>query len=1287
MSGSQGLDCVVHMDPESVQGREQRQTETVTSGFSGGDHSTARSAADNAHDGTESLRAIFDTAGIGLAKVDAATSRFLQVNAAYCVITGLSETQLLGLTIRDLHHPDDRGFDEDHFIRMARGEVDSFDGDEQYLRPDGSVVWVHVHAKPVRDNTGRVVHMVAVIQDVTEQKRVEEAMLASEERLRLATWSAGIGVFDYDTAAKRTLWSPELCALVGVPMGTITSLSEVLGLVYPEDRDRFIEGVTQTNDPQGDGKVSDEFRICRADTGEVRWLAKSCQTFFEGTGDNRRAIRTIGVMVDITERKVREGHDKFLSDLSSAWIPVRDVPTLVETTADALARHLNVDGVTFADITPDDLLTAAAQADLIAGRILVVNDVMADPRTAFAPERYLHSGVRAMIIVPLRGGRGVRSALCVNTTGPRAWRPDEMRLLERLAARLWPNVERARAEDALRQSEERLEFLLKLSDALRPLNDPVAMQETAARLLAEHLKVNRVIYSDIEGTNFIVRVAYEKGVAPVVRSGQIGSYGQALLDEYRRGDTVHVNDVRTDARFTEGERANLLASEIVSFIRAMLMKGGQWVTALGVHCATPRVWTQAQIALFRDVAERIWEAVERAQAMAAWRSTEARFRAFLENSPTIAWLKDEEGHHVYLSPTFERRFGVRLEDCRGKTVFDLWPRAAAEQFFQNDRAVLASDQPLEVLESAPNPDGTVSWWLSNKFSFRDPSGRRFIGGIGLDVTDRKRDEEALQARRDEEHNRTLQLLLETAAQGILSVDAQGVILTANRALEAMFGWAPGELVGRSVEQLLPHTLREPHAAHRAAYFSDPSPRPMGVGMDLLGQRKDGSRFPIEISLNQVPSPTGGYAIAFVTDITPRKQAEEALRQSHAALQERTAELERRTVQLSRLASDLTLAEQHAREQLARTLHDGLQQLLFSASVKLDRQFKRDEQQGNVSSELLAQARVNIDAAIAASRSLSVELFPPALHAVGLPGAVNWLADWVREKYGLTVQATVDPRANSNRKEVRTLLFESLRELLFNAVKHARVDRVTVELALSSNDTIRVTVADQGIGFDATAFMNQTERRNVGLGLFSIRERLLLLGGQFGVESAPGRGTRFYLVAPRGDETTAGAQVSFGLKIDDPGAAVRPAPSEPLRILIVDDHAGVREALREMFLDRPEFHVAGEAINGLEAIAEARALQPDVIIMDISMPEMDGVEATRRIHVELPSILIFGLAAQERSEHLHAIEQAGGAGYFIKGVETHLLLDRLHSVHAVKESRAQASAGAIADCLQREVGRK
>jgi PAS domain S-box-containing protein len=131
------------------------------------------------------------------------------------------------------------------------------------------------------------------------------------------------------------------------------------------------------------------------------------------------------------------------------------------------------------------------------------------------------------------------------------------------------------------------------------------------------------------------------------------------------------------------------------------------------------------------------------RAEEALRSAEARLRVFLENSPTIAWLKDEEGRHVYYSPTFQKRFGVRQGDWLGKTDFDLWPKEVAEQFRKNDRSALAGAAPLEVLEYAPNSDGTISWWLSNKFSFRDASGRRYIGGIALDVTDRKLAEEAL----------------------------------------------------------------------------------------------------------------------------------------------------------------------------------------------------------------------------------------------------------------------------------------------------------------------------------------------------------------------------------------------------------------------------------------------------------------------------------------------------------------------------------------------------------------
>ena len=150
-------------------------------------------------------------------------------------------------------------------------------------------------------------------------------------------------------------------------------------------------------------------------------------------------------------------------------------------------------------------------------------------------------------------------------------------------------------------------------------------------------------------------------------------------------------------------------------------------------------------------------------------------------------------------------------------------------------------------------------------------------------------------------------MLETATQGIVSVDATGTIVTANRALEMTFGWPSGELIGQPIEMLMPSSFRAAHERHRTTYFAAPHPR-LVSGLHVVGQRKDSSTFPIEVSLNHVPTSDGGRAIAFVTDITERRRAA-------AALQERTVELEHRTAQLSRLASDLTLAEQHAREQL------------------------------------------------------------------------------------------------------------------------------------------------------------------------------------------------------------------------------------------------------------------------------------------------------------------------------------------------------------------------------------
>jgi len=494
----------------------------------------------------------------------------------------------------------------------------------------------------------------------------------------------------------------------------------------------------------------------------------------------------------------------------------------------------------------------------------------------------------------------------------------------------------------------------------------------------------------------------------------------------------------------------------------------------------------------------------------------------------------------------------------------------------------------------------------------------------------------------------LRILLETATQGIVSIDSQGMIATANHAFEAMFGWASGDLIGEPIARLMPSAFRDGHQR--------------GGGSKLTGIRQDGTTFPIEVSVNRVPTPGGGRAFAFVTDITERERAA-------SALQERTAELEYRTTQLSRMVSDLTLAEQRERERIAATLHDGLQQLLVIAALSLEQQLKRESDGNAAPSELIRDAKHQIDDAIAAARSLNFELFPPGLQRSGLPTALKLLANWTHEKYKIDVRVVTDPQADSARKDVRTLLFESVRELLFNAVKHARADRVSLELALDADDQLCITVTDEGIGFDPAELDDRSKAGQVGWGLFSIRERLTLLGGRVEIDSAPGNGTRVRLVAPRGYALTA---VSDAADVDPIGAAMRrdngQASPDALRILIVDDHAGVRSALRDILQQRPQLSVVGDASNGFEAIAHAHTLRPAVILMDIAMPHMDGIEATRRIRTELPEIQILGLSMQPRSAMTDSIEQAGATAFFVKGTDTHRLIEHLLSAHAARAGR-------------------
>jgi PAS domain S-box-containing protein len=402
-------------------------------------------------------------------------------------------------------------------------------------------------------------------------------------------------------------------------------------------------------------------------------------------------------------------------------------------------------------------------------------------------------------------------------------------------------------------------------------------------------------------------------------------------------------------------------------------------------------------------------------------------------------------------------------------------------------------------------------------------------------------------------------------------------------------------------------------------------------------------------------------IGSMLDLTKQKRTEQKLQKARDELEqrvrERTLELQHRADQLARLTSQLTLAEQRERRQLAQILHDHLQQLLVGVKLRLDslsQQIPEDHQ------GLLQETEALLTESIAASRSLAVELSPPILFEVGLVAGLEWLARFMKEKHGLDVVLTSKHGVTVDREDVRFLLFVAVRELLFNVVKHAGVPQAFVHVASLGDEQVQIVVEDHGVGFTPQSLALDQDAS--GFGLFNIQERLQFLGGQFEIDSAPGRGARFTLIAPIKTERAIPPLPHREL-VGDGAARQRERESEAeavagkekIRVLIVDDHAVMRQGLSALLARQDGIEVVGEAADGVEAIEQARRLRPDVILMDFSMPNMDGVQATRLIHAEFPQIRIIGLSMYAEEDRAQAMLDAGAAAYHSKTGESRDLL--------------------------------
>lgn len=324
-------------------------------------------------------------------------------------------------------------------------------------------------------------------------------------------------------------------------------------------------------------------------------------------------------------------------------------------------------------------------------------------------------------------------------------------------------------------------------------------------------------------------------------------------------------------------------------------------------------------------------------------------------------------------------------------------------------------------------------------------------------------------------------LVEAAPVAILIVGDDGRIALANAGAEAIFGHARSEVVGRPVEILIPSAARAAHEGHRAAFLAAPRARPMGSGMELEGLHRDGRTMPIEVGLSVAQAQGRTQVIAFITDITARKQAERAV------LDERS--------------------------RLARDLHDAVTQSLFSASLIADvlpRLWERDAAEGR---RRLEELRTLTRGALAEMRILLLELRPGALTEVPLAELLRHVADASTNRTPIGLDLRVDGDGTLP-PDVQIGLFRIVQEALNNVARHANARGVTIRLEQGPGH-VALEVADDGVGFDPAS----VDASHLGLRI--MRERAEAIGAAIVVDSrcgdgAGGRGTRVAVRWPVGD---------------------------------------------------------------------------------------------------------------------------------------------------------------------------
>ena len=651
------------------------------------------------------------------------------------------------------------------------------------------------------------------------------------------------------------------------------------------------------------------------------------------------------------------------------------------------------------------------------------------------------------------------------------------------------------------------------------------------------------------------------------------------------------------------------------------------------------------------------DVTERKQAEVELRSTKGRLETILAAIPDLLFEVGLDGRiYDYHSPRSDL-LAVPANVFLGKCFSEVLPPDVVETCISAIGE--ASDKGWSVGKqyALALPQGKRWFELSVALkSGTEDQAQRFIL-LARDITERKQAEDELR-----ESEALFRAVSESAHDAIVTADSGSMIIKWNNGAERIFGYTADEVIGRPLTILMPERFRDLHLKGIARVSAGGESRVMGKPVELLGMRKDGSVFPLELSLARWQVPQGNFFTGVLRDITERKKVERQLEDYHTSLeakiQERTHDLE----QARDSADDANRAKSAFLANMSHEIRTPMNGIIGMANILrregvTSKQAQRLDTIDASAQHLLSVINDVLDISKIEAGKFTLEEAPVVISSL-MANVNSVLSERVKAK-GLHLLIETEHLPH-NLVGDPTRLQQALLNYATNAVKFTEQGTVTLR-ALKQEETadsvtVRFEVTDTGIGIEPevmsrlfSAFEQADNSMNrkyggTGLGLAITRRLAELMGGEAGAESAPGVGSTFWFTVKLTKSGEAAA-APIATTVDAEAEIRRRYAGQ--RILVVDDEPINRE-VTVIQLEAVDL-VADTAEDGAEAIALARRNSYAAIFMDMQMPKLNGVEATREIR-QLPGYRhtpIIAMTANAFAEDKERCRQAGMNHFLIK----------------------------------------